>query len=137
GYTLEYFQSHTTLKKEKFYPLHLWIEPPLCAQALGINAQYIDTDHNLQPEICFLHDEVHDFEKKTSTPNKQTAVQNIGADDQPLERIAIKSIYTKLSNHAWEKNFNREKDNDLINAKTKHTRPFQYSKKDVEKWLIM
>ena len=59
-----------------------------------------------------------------------------GDNDQPLSRSAIKQNYTKIKSTAWEKIFQRESDNGLIDAKISHTAPYMYSRQKVESWLI-
>lgn len=59
-----------------------------------------------------------------------------GDNDQPLSRSAIKQNYTKIKPTAWEKIFQRESDNSLIDAKISHAAPYMYSRQKVESWLI-
>jgi len=75
----------------------------------------------------------NDITIKNSPANQHQS--NPIKDDTPLERCAIIGNYNNLTKSAWEKNFQREKVNGLIDAKIQNKKPFQYSRKLVEKWL--
>jgi len=145
GYTLEYFFSNSVIHGKKGRLTLLWIDPPLCDRVLGVYAQHLEADHDVAPALFFIQDEIHGFERTVkfikafpeSIVHQTSGVSVLtNSDDQALERSVVAKKYPKISQTAWEKIFERERNNGLIDAKVPDKKPYQYYRKKVEKWLI-
>lgn len=98
GVTLKNLLSDVEIEVKNGLPAFLWVEPPLCERVLGVFSQYVDSSVSFSPELYFMQDEIHAFEK---TEQFQKIISN--ANDL-RHSATIENLVLKKTDANQEKN---------------------------------